>query len=72
MEQTNIKINTYNTLTRVHTWPEFSNSVAADKNESYSNSLENIHNNVHYYVGGKYGHMALLELAGEYPHTPSQ
>ena len=40
-----------------------------DTNESTTNSLEAIHNDVHFMIGGKYGHMSKLELAGEYSPT---
>ena len=71
LEQTNIKNDTYNMLTRIHNWPEFSNSVAdgSTTNKSSTNSLETIHDHIHLYCGGDLGHMAQLELAGEYPPT---
>ncbi|KAJ7611568.1 tyrosinase, partial [Mycena polygramma] len=47
---------TYNLLTRVHTWPAFSNHTPGDGG-STSNSLEAIHDGVHVDVGGN-GQMA--------------
>ncbi|KAJ7480969.1 common central domain of tyrosinase-domain-containing protein, partial [Mycena latifolia] len=47
---------TYNLLTRVHTWPAFSNTSPGDDGTT-TNSLEAIHNDVHNYVGGN-GHMS--------------
>ena len=51
----------------IDTWAEFSNSVAAGENKSCTNSLEAIHNVIHFAVGGEHGHMGQIELAGEYP-----
>ncbi|KAF8202684.1 tyrosinase [Mycena galopus ATCC 62051] len=42
---------TYNLLTRVHTWPAFSNHTPGDGGSS-SNSLEAIHDGIHVDVGG--------------------
>ncbi|KAK0480189.1 tyrosinase [Armillaria novae-zelandiae] len=54
-EQDSITTSTYHLLTRVHTWPAFSNN-ALDDAGSNSNSLEAIHNGIHNNVGG-IGHM---------------
>jgi tyrosinase len=45
---------TYNLLTRVTTWPAFSNHTAGDGG-SASNSLEAIHDEIHGYIGGQMG-----------------
>jgi tyrosinase len=50
-EQSNITASTYNLLTRVHTWPAFSNHTVGDGGSS-SNSLEAIHDGIHVDVGG--------------------
>ncbi|KZP16341.1 Di-copper centre-containing protein [Athelia psychrophila] len=42
-------------LTLVHTWPTFSNR--ATSTGSFTNSLEAIHDSIHVYVGGQFGHM---------------
>ena len=69
-EQKTLKDDTYHMLTRIHNWPEFSNSVAGPgTSESLTKSLEAIHNDIHFYIGGDYGHMSELSLAGEYPPT---
>ncbi|KAI9508871.1 photo-regulated tyrosinase [Russula earlei] len=47
---------TYNLLSRVHTWPAFSNHTRGDGG-STSNSLEALHDEVHGTVGGR-GHMS--------------
>jgi len=47
---------TYNLLTRVSTWPAFSNH-SPDDGGSSSNSLEAIHDGIHVTVGGPGGHM---------------
>jgi tyrosinase len=47
---------TYNLLSRVHTWPAFSNHTPDDGGSS-SNSLEAIHDEIHVTVGGN-GHMS--------------
>lgn len=60
--QSNIRSNTFNMLTRVNTWPAFSNSTAGDGG-SNSNSLEAIHNSIHNLVGG-IGHMGDTGTAG--------
>lgn len=60
--QSNIRSNTFNMLTRVNTWPAFSNSTAGDGG-STSNSLEAIHNSIHNLVGG-IGHMGDTGTAG--------
>ena len=49
-------------LTRVNTWPAFSNSMSGDGG-STSNSLEAIHNGIHNLVGG-IGHMGDTGTAG--------
>ncbi|KAF9069697.1 tyrosinase [Rhodocollybia butyracea] len=46
-----LKTKTYNLLSRVHTWPAFSNHTP-DDGGSASNSLEGIHDGVHVDVGG--------------------
>ena len=52
--QDDVTSSTYNLLTRVHTWPAFSNHTAGDGG-SASNSLEAIHDEIHGYVGGQMG-----------------
>ncbi|KAJ8091668.1 hypothetical protein AAF712_005919 [Marasmius tenuissimus] len=54
--QSQIRAATYSMLTRVRTWPAFSNHTVGDGGSS-SNSLEAIHDNIHVYVGGN-GHMS--------------
>ncbi|KAJ6568747.1 tyrosinase [Mycena capillaripes] len=54
--QRQLKSKTYNLLTRVHTWPAFSNHTPGDGG-STSNSLEAIHDGIHVDVGGN-GHMS--------------
>ncbi|KAJ6505752.1 tyrosinase [Mycena vitilis] len=54
--QSQLKTKTYNLLTRVHTWPAFSNHTPGDSGSS-SNSLEAIHDSVHLDIGGN-GQMA--------------
>ncbi|KAJ7339997.1 tyrosinase [Mycena albidolilacea] len=49
--QRQITSKTYNLLTRVHTWPAFSNHTPGDGG-STSNSLEAIHDGIHVDVGG--------------------
>ncbi|KAJ6580116.1 tyrosinase [Mycena vulgaris] len=49
--QRQLKTKTYNLLTRVHTWPAFSNHTPGDGG-STSNSLEAIHDGIHTNVGG--------------------
>jgi len=61
--QHNLRSNTYNMLTRVTTWPAFSNHTVGDGG-STSNSLEAIHNHIHVYVGGN-GHMGDPAVAGK-------
>ena len=63
-EQSQITTSTYNLLTRVHTWPAFSNH-SVDDGGSSSSSLEAIHDGIHVDVGGQ-GHMADPAVAGEY------
>ncbi|KAN0140456.1 Common central domain of tyrosinase domain containing protein [Lactarius tabidus] len=52
--QDDITSSTYNVLTRVKTWPAFSNHTAGDGG-SASNSLEAIHDEIHGYIGGQMG-----------------
>ena len=54
-------------LTRVQTWPAFSNHTVGDGGSS-SNSLEAIHDGIHVYVGGN-GHMSDPSVAGENEFT---
>ncbi|KAG7085489.1 hypothetical protein E1B28_003052 [Marasmius oreades] len=54
--QSQIRSTTYNMLTRVDTWPAFSNHTVGDGGSS-SNSLEAIHDGIHVDVGGR-GHMS--------------
>ncbi|KAF5372536.1 hypothetical protein D9758_005295 [Tetrapyrgos nigripes] len=54
--QSQITSTTYNMLTRVNTWPAFSNHTVGDGGSS-SNSLEAIHDGIHVNVGGN-GHMS--------------
>ncbi|KAJ6592568.1 tyrosinase [Mycena capillaripes] len=49
--QSQLTSKTYNLLSRVHTWPAFSNHTPGDGG-STSNSLEAIHDGVHVDVGG--------------------
>lgn len=56
--QDDITSSTYNLLTRVHTWPGFSNHTAGDGG-SASNSLEAIHDEIHGYIGGQMGDPAV-------------
>ncbi|KIK59858.1 hypothetical protein GYMLUDRAFT_44328 [Collybiopsis luxurians FD-317 M1] len=51
-----IRSKTFNLLTRVRTWPAFSNHTPGDGG-SASNSLEGIHDGIHVDVGGN-GHMS--------------
>ncbi|KAJ3896545.1 tyrosinase [Lentinula edodes] len=57
-----LKTKTYNLLTRVHTWPAFSNHTP-DDGGSTSNSLEGIHDSIHVDVGGN-GQMSDPSVAG--------
>ncbi|KAF8263973.1 tyrosinase [Lactarius quietus] len=52
--QDDVTSSTYNLLSRVHTWPAFSNHTAGDGG-SASNSLEAIHDEIHGYIGGQMG-----------------
>ena len=61
-EQSGITSKTYNLLTRVHTWPAFSNHTPGHGG-SACNSLEAIHDCIHINVGGK-GHMGDTAVAG--------
>ena len=55
---------TYKLLTRVHSWPAFSNHTTAPPGvEKNTNSLEAIHDRIHSYVGGN-GHMGDPAVAG--------
>ena len=47
-EQEQITQKTYYMLTRLHTWPEFSNHTASEG--ASANSLEAIHDGIHVYV----------------------
>ncbi|KAJ7501098.1 tyrosinase [Mycena galericulata] len=60
--QRQLTIKTYNLLTRVRTWPAFSNHTPGDGG-STSNSLEAIHDGVHVDVGGD-GQMSDPSVAG--------
>ena len=66
--QQDITSSTYNLLTRVHTWPAFSNHTVGDGG-STSNSLEAIHDGIHVDVGGR-GQMSDPSVAGEYSDYP--
>ncbi|KAI0712434.1 photo-regulated tyrosinase [Earliella scabrosa] len=61
-DQADVTSKTYNLLTRVHTWPAFSNHDVGDGG-SASNSLEAIHDGIHVAVGGN-GHMSDPAVAG--------
>ncbi|KAI9508870.1 photo-regulated tyrosinase [Russula earlei] len=52
--QSDITSKTYRLLSRVHTWPAFSNH-SRDDGGSASNSLEGIHDEIHGTVGGQMG-----------------
>jgi len=56
--QSDLTDSTYNLLSRVTTWPAFSNTTPGDGG-SASNSLEAIHNEVHGIVGGQMGDPAV-------------
>jgi len=56
--QSDITSSTYNLLTRVNTWPAFSNHTPGDGGSS-SNSLEAIHDEIHGIVGGQMGDPAV-------------
>jgi len=60
--QSGITTSTYNMLTRINTWPAFSNHTPGDGG-SASNSLEGIHDGIHVDVGGQ-GQMADPSVAG--------
>lgn len=53
--QNDITTSTYNLLSRVNTWPAFSNHTPGDGGSS-SNSLEAIHDEIHGIVGGQMGY----------------
>ncbi|KAI0667738.1 tyrosinase [Trametes maxima] len=59
--QSNVTSTTYYMLTRLRTWPEFSNHTAG--NGGGANSLESIHDGIHVMVG-RGGHMGSPEVAG--------
>ena len=61
--QSSIRSKTYNMLTRVTTWPAFSNHTVGDGG-STSNSIEAIHDDIHVYVGGD-GQMGDRAVAGK-------
>jgi len=56
--QDDLTSSTYNLLTRVSTWPAFSNHTPGDGGSS-SNSLEAIHDEIHGYIGGQMGDPAV-------------
>ncbi|KAI0043594.1 tyrosinase [Auriscalpium vulgare] len=56
--QSDLTTSIYNLLTRVHTWPAFSNHTPGDGGSS-SNSLEAIHDEVHGVIGGHMGDPAV-------------
>ncbi len=56
--QSDLTQSTYNLLTRVNTWPAFSNHTPGDGGSS-SNSLEAIHDEIHGIVGGQMGDPAV-------------
>ncbi|KAA1472059.1 photo-regulated tyrosinase [Dentipellis sp. KUC8613] len=60
--QSDVTSKIYNLLTRVHTWPAFSNHTPGDGGSS-SNSLEAIHDGIHVDVGGN-GQMSDPSVAG--------
>ncbi|KAI0770111.1 photo-regulated tyrosinase [Fomes fomentarius] len=63
-DQSNITLQTINLLTRVRTWPAFSNhSANGDDDDSVGSSLEAIHDGIHDQVGGT-GHMGDPATAG--------
>lgn len=64
-EQEDITTSTYNMLTRITTWPAFSNHTPGDGG-SASNSLEAIHDGIHVDVGGD-GFMSDPAVAGHDP-----
>jgi|SRR5712671_3385676 len=56
--QDDITSSTYRLLSRVHTWPAFSNHTPGDGGSS-SNSLEAIHDEIHGIIGGHMGNPAV-------------
>lgn len=56
--QNDITSSTYRLLTRVQTWPAFSNHTPGDGGSS-SNSLEAIHDEIHGTIGGQMGDPAV-------------
>ena len=56
--QDDITSSTFNLLSRVRTWPAFSNHTVGDGGSS-SNSLEAIHDEIHGYIGGQMGDPAV-------------
>lgn len=71
LRQSEIVEDIYNLLTRIHTWPAFSNHTTPDdlvpQTRRNTNSLEAIHDRIHVYVGG---HMGETAVAGEIPPPP--
>ena len=61
--QSSITSKTYSMLTRVTTWPAFSNHTVGSGG-SNSNSIEAIHDDIHVYVGGN-GQMGDPAVAGK-------
>jgi len=59
--QNDLTQSTYNLLTRVHTWPAFSNHTPGDGGSS-SNSLEAIHDEIHGTIGGQMGDPAVAGI----------
>ncbi|THH26781.1 hypothetical protein EUX98_g7401 [Antrodiella citrinella] len=59
-EAVNIRASTYSLLSRVRTWPEFSNHA---ENGGSTNSIESIHDSIHVMTGGD-GHMGDPATAG--------
>ena len=56
--QGDLTSSTYRLLSRVHTWPAFSNHTPGDGGSS-SNSLEAIHDEIHGVIGGQMGDPAV-------------
>lgn len=57
------KDNTYDMLTRLHNWPDFSNHTSGTN--PIANSLESVHDNLHVYIGQR-GHMNYPSVAGQF------
>jgi Common central domain of tyrosinase len=68
--QSDITQSTYNLLTRVHTWPAFSNHTPGDGGSS-SNSLEAIHDEIHGTIGGQMGDPAVAGTSSRVTASPS-